>query len=269
ARRASASGAAASLSAISLRGAKFLNFLSRNHLTNRERATMKPARQWGGRAAVFRRGNLVGKLALVLVSLAALGAAIAACGEEEEATPGASNTAGTSETPARSATPGESPTLFSSPGTLAVCPTPDARTYTYEPATSSETKEYRDDAVGYTAIYPAQWTICQAAFDDQIRDFSSGTELFDSGGLLRVSIHIYENPLNLTLEEWIKNHNSVFFDRPPETRTIAGVSALVAPLNFEGRPAPHTYLQHKAFVLSIKGLTTEDFDTVASRFSIR
>ena len=214
-------------------------------------------------------GELVGKLALVLVSLAAFAAAIVACGEEEEATPGASNTAGTSETPAPSATPGESPTRGSTSGALPVCPTQDARTYTYEPATSSETKEYRDDAVGYTAIYPAQWTICRAAFDDQIRDFSSGTELFDSGGLLRVSIHIYENPLNLTLEEWIKNHNSVFFDRPPETRTIAGVSALVAPLNFEGRPAPHAYLQHKAFVLSIKGLTTEDFDTVASRFSIR
>ena len=170
----------------------------------------------------------MGKLALVLVSLAALAAAIAACGEEEETTPGASNTPAASQTPPLSATPGESATAVSTYGTLPVCPTQDARTYRYEPITGSDTKQHTDEAADYTVTYPAEWLICQVAQDPQIPDLVSTTQLYDSGGLLRASVTIRGNPMALTLEEWIRAYNPFFYEKPTEERLVSGQRMLVA-----------------------------------------
>jgi hypothetical protein len=204
-----------------------------------------------------------------LASLAALAAGLSACSEEGEGTTAPSETPAASETHLAFSTQTSSPTPPAISSTLPACPTPGpGRTFQYQSVPSGETAAHTDDAAGYIVTYPAEWTICQVANDSGIPDFASAIELYDDGGLLRVSVYVYQNPMNLTLEEWIRDHNSIFFERTTETRTIAGVSALVAPLNFEGRPAPGAYLQHREFMVGIKGLTTEDFEVIASRFSL-
>jgi len=217
----------------------------------------------------------------LLATASAVAVYVASPGGEEElvqqlatvtATPGSptpSDGASVTPSPAASATPAPSLTPSPAPGALPICPTSDARTFTYQPVPGGETKEHTDDARGYSVRYPAEWTICQVAFSPQIPDFFAAVEIYDSGLLLRASVYIRGNPKNLTLEEWIRARDAFFYENPPEERLISGTRALVAPLNFEGRPSPLAYLRHGEFVISIKGLKTEDFELIAAGFGLR
>ena len=211
----------------------------------------------------------MGKLALVLIPLAALSAAIAACGEEEQV-PSPSSVPKGSQSPSASSTVAASSTPQSTSAPLPTCGMADvSRTYQYETIPTGEKKEHTDTEAGYSVAYPTEWTICQVAFNAQIPDFLSAVELYDAGGLLRASIYVRSNPAGLTLEEWIKAHDAFFYENPTEEQVIGGARSLVAPLNFDKQPSPLAYLQHGQAVISIKGLATEDFEAVASGFNLR
>jgi hypothetical protein len=199
----------------------------------------------------------VGKLALVLAFLAALGAAIDACGEEEQVPAVPSQTAGSSPTLGAS-----SPSPLTTGEALSVCPSLAATSWTWLPP-SSNTRAYRSAQFGFSLSYPDDWTICQLPTDAATRDFLGGIQFMDRSGLPHASLYVYANPNQSDLEAWVTDHAG---EAPKEERTVGGQRALFTSSSADGSPTAGAYFAKGKFVFSISALKIEDFNAVTSLF---
>jgi hypothetical protein len=138
-------------------------------------------------------------------------------------------------------------------------------TQTPPPNTSS----LDDPDFGYSVHYPDVWQTRQVTGTKDIPDFESAVEFMDKQGTVRASVYVFANPDHQTLREWIAAHDSITAEATLEDEIIGGNPALVARVNFEGRPSPLAYFELGAHVIGLKGLGNDDFNAVASGFRTR
>ncbi len=122
---------------------------------------------------------------------------------------------------------------------------------------------YQDEEFGFRVDYSADWSVSEVAVDPQVEDLLKGIEFTGKGGVARASVFVYQNPSDLSLEDWVMKHDVIFFDRPPERTAIGGVPALLARLNFAGQQSPLAYVKIGSLVFGVKGLTDADYNDLA------
>ncbi len=151
-------------------------------------------------------------------------------------------------------------------------PTPDTPTPSLGGATPTITPlvtvapgpEYSDLNAGYAVVYPPDWKPAEVPFDPNIRDFVSAVEFVDVDGLRRGSVYVFGNPMRRSLEQWIAEHDPIFFDEPPVETTVAGLRALFSGVDSEGLPRALAYADKTPLVLSIAGLKADDYARLAA-----
>lgn len=137
------------------------------------------------------------------------------------------------------------------------------------PALESQLIAFEDLECAYTLHYPEVWRLSQIALDEtQLAfDILKGFELVGQGELLRASVYVFANPDNLLLEDWILDHNALFFDTEPEEAVIDGLPGLLQPLSL-GIPSPVAYVAVGPTVISINGLTPDDYQVLADNIDL-
>jgi hypothetical protein len=153
----------------------------------------------------------VGKLALVLIPLAALSAAIAACGEEEQV-PSPSNTLGGSETPAAMGT--------TAPGSPS--PSPEASPDAVPP----DWQTYNDPVLGFSLRYPPDLVFKDVRGPSPAGGVNERAYQFRSpnNASRSFTISMSSNSEGRTSEEWLLDHAAC----RPDT---------IAPGMVDGQPA--------------------------------
>jgi hypothetical protein len=177
-----------------------------------------------------------------LVSGLALAATAAivflACGETQEVTPGTSTTpAGPSPTPAS-----ESPTPTSEKTPL---PTPPA-----------DWSTYTDPELGFSFPQPPGLTASEQFFDLPAKNGNPPVQqrsvtLDDDAGLFVVGVSVVPNPVDLTVDEWVRRY--VGWPSEPQPVAIAGEPGLLFPINAMGDRWPVVYFTHTDYVYSLGG----------------
>jgi hypothetical protein len=208
----------------------------------------------------------VGLLGIVGVA----GVLIASTDGEEEVVQQVQETVTTSPAASPSSTVNPTPDASASPGTDSLgaappaCPPlePESKPYI---SPSLNTRSYEDRAAGYSLSYSDDWTVCLLPFDPETRDSVSGIAFLDQNGLRHGSVYVFRNPSGLSLEDWIMDHNPIFFDQPPQDRTIAGMPALFSDKSL-GLPVAHAYIARGDLVFEIGGLTQAEFEQLVSLF---
>ena len=164
------------------------------------------------------------------------------------------------------------------PSVVQTSPEPSpAVTTAEEPAPAPVTAEtpapdglatFRDAEFGFAIDHPAIWAVSEVPIDPDLAelDVLNGIEFVGKGGLPRARVFTFQNPKDLTLEDWIMDHDVIFFDRPPVEITIDGVRALLAPLNFAGQPSPLAYVKKGSLVFGLGGLTNDDYEQLVAGF---
>lgn len=137
------------------------------------------------------------------------------------------------------------------------------------PALESPLTSFHDPDYGFTLRYPAVWRRSDVVLDETQLGFDvlKGIELVGQGELLRASIYVSGNPDGLSLEDWGLDHNAIFFDTEPEEEVIDRQPALVQPLSL-GIPSPLAYVAVGDIVISIKGLTPDDYQVLAENIEL-
>jgi hypothetical protein len=160
-----------------------------------------------------------------------------------------------SVSPTVAITPNASPT----PAVTTPAPTPEVT------STPGGPREYTDAESGYSITYPAKWELSKAPSDAFTRDFRSGIDFVAEDGYRHAAIYVFENPSGLSLRDWILDHNPIFFDQPPQERTIAGMPALFSDKSL-GLPVGHAYIARGDLVFEISGLSPAEFEELVSGF---
>lgn len=173
--------------------------------------------------------------------LTAAFALVAACGEGEE-------DAGTPASPTGTALPTDTPAP-----TEAISPTPEPH----------QLDTYVSPGGEFAVDYSEDLAAEELPSTTKIRDFVSAVEFYDSTELLRSSVYVFSNAQQLDLEEWVEDHDSAFFRGEVENIDIAGHTALLRRINFQGVSSPLAYVDLDGLVVSIKGLMDGDFESIA------
>ncbi len=165
-------------------------------------------------------------------------------------------------TPTPAATGQETPSTLAAPAEESQLAPPPAQT----PAVPDDSLIYHDAEFGFSVDHPVDWAVAPVAIDADLAglDVLKGIEFVGKGGLPRARVFTFQNPKDLTLEDWIMDHDVIFFDRPPVEITIDGVRALLAPLNFAGQPSPLAYVKKGSLVFGLSGLTNDDYEELVA-----
>jgi len=204
---------------------------------------------------------LVGTAGAVAVFAASSG------GEDEvvqqaSASPTASATSRTpTPTPGGSATDAPSPTPAATTGTLPVCPPLPATSWVWTPP-SPATQFYEDATLGFSLLYPSDWTLCAVGDPPQFHNPVAALNFMDRAGLLHASLWVYPNSIGLGLDDWFKARHG---DISREEATVAGQRALFTTVGVDGTVADATFANQNLF-FELRAAAQEDYDALTGEF---
>lgn len=209
-------------------------------------------------------------LSLALAAAAAI--TILGCGETEEVL--RSDTTTPSSTASEAATDTATPdsTAEASPTEAAEATehaTPDSRTLAPTPTASVTLSAYEEPEYGVTLRYPTGWTVSsKPVTEDQAQlDVLKNVEFMAKDGLPRIRLFIGANPSGLSLRDWLEKRNPIFLDTDPQEVTVDGIPGLFQPTSL-GLPRPQVYLAVDSLVVSVAGLTEDDYEFAINHLDI-
>jgi hypothetical protein len=205
---------------------------------------------------------------LALVSTAGAVALLAASsGGEDEVVQQPASASPTAPATSRAPTPTPGASAMATPipadttGTLPVCPPLPATSWVWTPP-SPATQFYKDATLGFSLLYPSDWTLCAVGDPPQFHNPVAALNFMDRAGLLHASLWVYPNSIGLGLDDWFKARHG---DISREEATVAGQRALFTTVGVDGTVAAATFAKQNLF-FELRAAAQEDYDALAGEF---